>query len=761
LPEQQKNLFGEGFDEPEPWELAAEEDRWGAEVALNVPIDQVFTYVVPDPLRDKLHPGQRVKVPFGRGGRTMTGFCVRVGPVGKVTRKLKEVSEVIDREPLINQHMLDLTEWIGKRYLSGWGQVLESVIPAGVKKLAGTREVKLYQVAEGVDADDSRLTKKQAGTVTALLYAGRPMQGDELADAANCGTSPIKTLEKKGLLVTHSERQSAFEADIGHVQKEEDLQLHAEQQNAHNRILHSVRNGEHETILLHGVTGSGKTEVYIQAIREVVSYGRQAIVLVPEISLTPQTIRRFRSRFDSVAVLHSHLTDSERHYHWKRIASGEVQVIVGARSAIFAPAPRLGLVIIDEEHETSFKQETTPRYHAREVARKRCQMLRVPLILGTATPTLESWRRVEEKEDVLLSMPYRVNGLPLPPVSIIDIRQDNDVQRGAAIGRQLANGIKLALKDKGQVILFLNLRGFSTTIWCRSCGESTKCSECDLSLTWHRDRGKAVCHSCGLETDPPEACPHCQHPGLKYVGIGTQKLEQEVKARFPGVPCVRMDSDSMRKHGSHDIALEAFRRGETKILLGTQMIAKGLDFPNVTLVGVVNADTALRQPDWRASERTFHLLAQVAGRTGRSDRGGRVYVQTACPEEPSVVKASHHDFLGFADIELEHRRDLYYPPYSCLSRMIFRGEIDEEVQAGAKQIAAVLRETIKESELEVEIRGPAPAPITRLKNFYRHHLQIIAPDVETLREFWLLARDKFPKLPHVDFQIDVDAINLR
>jgi len=719
-------LFGEGFNEPEPWELAAEEDRWGAEVALNIPIDQLFTYIVPDPLRDKLHPGQRVKVPFGRGSRTMTGFCVRVGPVGKVTRKLKEIAEVIDREPLINQQMLDLTEWIGKRYLCGWGQVLESVIPAGVKKLAGTREVKLYQVADGVDAEDSRLTKKQAGIVTALLYAERPMRGDELAEAANCGTSPIKTF--------HNERQSAFDAEIGFVEKEDDLKLYQEQQQALQRILHSVRGGEHETILLHGVTGSGKTEVYIQAIREVVSYGRQAIVLVPEISLTPQTIRRFRSRFDSVAVLHSHLTDSERHYHWKRIASGEVQVIVGARSAIFAPAPRLGLVIIDEEHETSFKQETTPRYHAREVARKRCQMLRVPLILGTATPTLESWRRVDEKQDVLLSMPHRVNGLPLPPVSIIDIRQDNDVQRGAAIGRQLANGMNTALKEKGQVILFLNLRGFSTTIWCRSCGESTKCPECDITLTWHRDRGKAVCHSCGLESDPPEACPHCQHPGLKYIGIGTQKLEQEVKARFPGVPCVRMDSDSMRKHGSHDIALEAFRRGETKILLGTQMIAKGLDFPNVTLVGVINADTALRQPDWRASERTFHLLAQVAGRTGRSERGGRVYVQTACPEEPSVVKAAHHDFLGFAEIELEHRRDLHYPPYSCLSRMIFRGEIDEEVQAGAKQIATILRETIKESELDVEIRGPTPAPITRLKKFYRHHLQIIAEDVETLRD---------------------------
>ncbi|MBD3672969.1 MAG: primosomal protein N' [Planctomycetaceae bacterium] len=761
MPEHQQNLFGEGFNEPEPWELAAEEDRWGAEVALNVPVDQLFSYLVPDPLRDKLHPGQRVKVPFGRGSRTMTGFCVRVGPVGKVTRKLKEVAEVIDREPLIDQQMLDLTEWIGKRYLCGWGQVLESVIPAGVKKLAGTREVKLYQVAEGVDENDSRLTKKQAGVVTALLYADRPLRGDELADAANCGTSPIKTLEKKGILVTHNERQSKFEAEIGHVEKEQDLKLHFEQMKALKRILHSVRGGEHETILLHGVTGSGKTEVYIQAIREVVSYGRQAIVLVPEISLTPQTIRRFRSRFDSVAVLHSHLTDSERHYHWKRIAGGDVQVIVGARSAIFAPAPRLGLVIIDEEHETSFKQETTPRYHAREVARKRCQMLRVPLILGTATPTLESWRRVEEKQDVLLSMPNRVNGLPLPPVSIIDTRQDQDIRRGAAIGRQLVNGMKMALKDGGQVILFLNLRGFSTTIWCRACGESVKCSECDISLTWHRDRRKALCHSCGFETDPPEACPHCQHPGLKYVGIGTQKLEQEVNARFPGVPCVRMDSDSMRQHGSHDRALEAFRHGKTKILLGTQMIAKGLDFPNVTLVGVIDADTTLRQPDWRASERTFHLLAQVAGRTGRSERGGRVYIQTACPEEPPIVKAAHHDFLGFAEIELEHREEMGYPPYSCLSRIIFRGEIDEEVQAGAKEIATVLRETIKETGADIEIRGPAPAPIVKLKKFYRHHLQIVADDFETLRELWLVARDIFPTLSNVDYQIDVDAINLR
>jgi primosomal protein N' (replication factor Y) (superfamily II helicase) len=758
---QQGNLFGNGFEAPEPWELAEEQDRWVARVALNVPLDKTFDYLVPDPLRDRLRAGQRVRVPFGRGDQPRNGFCVGVGRSESPSRKLKSILEIVDGEPLIDQTMLDLTRWIGERYLCGWGQVLESVIPAGVKNKAGTRDVKLFELTPASDLEHQRLSLKQQAVVQALRQADRPMRGDELAAAAGCGVSPIQTLLKKGLLLARNERRSVFDNELEPIEADADLVLNRDQHAALGRILEALRGGCFETFLLHGVTGSGKTEVYIRAIREVVEYGRQAIVLVPEISLTPQTIRRFRSRFESVAVLHSHLTDAERHWHWKRIAGGEVQVIVGARSAIFAPAPRLGLIIIDEEHETSFKQETTPRYHAREVARRRAELGRIPLILGTATPTLESWRRVEERRDVLISMPRRVNGLPMPPVVVVDTRNDPDVGKGAAIGRALRTAMRTALDADGQVILFLNLRGYSPAMWCRACGESVRCGECDLTLTWHKDRLKAVCHLCGAESAPPQFCPNCHHAGLRYVGTGTQRLEQEVKARFPGVPCLRMDSDSMKQPGSHDRAFESFRQGSTKILLGTQMIAKGLDFPNVTLVGVIDADTALHQGDLRASERTFHLLAQVAGRTGRGVKGGRVLVQTANPTEPAILLAANHDYAGFARIELAHRREFDYPPYTSLTRVILRGEHEPEVEQAARAMAEAIRERIRQRGVPIRLLGPAPAPIARLKKFHRYHFQLVAESDEPLRELWLSVRDELPQLGNVDFQIDVDALNMR
>ena len=368
-------------------------------------------------------------------------------------------------------------------------------------------------------------------------------------------------------------------------------------------------------------------------------------MLVPEISLTPQTIRRFRSRFESVAVLHSHLSDAERHWHWQRIASGEVQVVVGARSAVFAPTPHLGLIVIDEEHETTFKQQSTPRYHATEVARERCRQEGVPLILGSATPTLESLYRTSNvhqppatsqpprqqpsaishqppANDVLLSLPRRVNDLPMPPVVIVDVRNDPQIGKGHAVGRALQHGIDRALKEGGQVILFLNLRGYSPVLWCWKCGGGVKCPDCDITLTWHRDRKKVVCHSCEYEAAPPERCPQCDQPGLRYFGTGTQRLEKEVEVKFPGRKVLRMDSDSMSRRGAHDEALEAFRHGEVDILLGTQMIAKGLDFPNVTLVGVINADTLLHQPDLRASERTFQLDRPGGGTHRAGNEGG-------------------------------------------------------------------------------------------------------------------------------------------
>ncbi len=759
----QQNLF-DASEEPTPWELAAERDRTVAEVVFNRPLETPYSYLVPEPLREVIVPGQRVQAPFGRGDRMTTGFCVAVRPLAESDRKLKELTAVLDREPLLDSRMLQLTQWIAERYLCGWGQVLQSVVPAGVKNKAGTRLVTLLTLADDSEQRLQAITlpAKQQAVVDALRNAvdGR-LRIEELTLAADCGTGPVQALRKKGIVVAQRERHSRFEGDFGDVEQVPDLQLNADQQRALDAVLDSLRSSRHRTFLLHGVTGSGKTEVYIQAIREVVSYGRQAIVLVPEISLTPQTIRRFRARFASVAVLHSHMSDAERHWHWQQIARGSVQVIVGARSAVFAPTPHLGLIVIDEEHEQTFKQDSTPRYHAREVARRRAELAQVPLVLGSATPTLESWWRARQKLDTLITMPSRVQGLPLPPVDIIDTRHDPRIGKGAALGRALKNAISQAISDDGQVILFLNLRGYSPTVWCLSCGSGVKCPDCDVTLNWHKDRNEVVCHLCDFSAPPPATCPACDSRGVRYFGIGTQRLEQEVTSQFPKARVLRMDSDSMRKPGSHDEALSAFRAGEVDILLGTQMIAKGLDFPNVTLVGVIDADTMLHQPDLRAAERTFQLLAQVSGRTGRSQRGGRVLVQTSSPGDPAIVHASQHDYLSFVREELEHRREALAPPFSHLARVIFRGEREPEVQTGAREFVAVLREVQTEARLPVRILGPAPAPIARLRTFFRYHAQLSAPDPAVLRQLWRLAQARIPRSTGIEFAVDVDPVNMR
>lgn len=777
----QQSLFEEDElpENPMPWERNSAQDLYLAKIVLNRPLDRVFHYLVPESMRPLLRAGHRVQVPFGRGNQSVTGYCVGVGSGEKDQPRirLKTVEAILDSRPLFNSKMLKLTRWIADRYLCSWGQVLECVVPAGVKNQAGTRMVTVFELSTpsvqtgSMQTGDThaetieKLPAKQRSVIEILRSSERPLTLEELTQAADCGSGPVQSLKKKSLIKSHQKRIQQFDksdnAIHAPIEKEEDLQLNVDQRRALEQILSAIREKISNTFVLYGVTGSGKTEVYIQAIREVVSYGRQAIVLVPEISLTPQAIQRFRSRFDSVAVLHSHLSDGDRHYHWQNIAAGKVQVIVGARSAVFAPAPHLGLIIIDEEHETSFKQETAPRYHAREVARKRAELEGIPLILGSATPTLNSWLRVIEKKDVIISMPRRVNNLPMPTVNIIDVRNDVQIRRNESLGRVLYTGMKHALEAGGQVILFLNLRGYSPALWCKGCGNSVKCPHCEISLTWHRDKNLAVCHSCEFSSKPPTHCPRCDAPGLRFVGAGTQRLEEEVNAKFPGYSCKRMDSDTMRGAGSHARVLNEFAAGKVDILLGTQMIAKGLDFPNVTLVGVVDADTMLHQPDLFASERTFQLIAQVAGRTGRGMQGGRVFVQTASPTEPAILKAAEHDFLGFSELELGHRKEMLAPPYSHFGRVILRGPQEEHVQEFARQLSQMLIDAVSEKKLNVQILGPAPAPIVRLKKYFRYHFQLAAVDVEEILQLWNEVSDKLPREKGIEYIIDVDPVNMR
>lgn len=751
------------------WENAALNDRWIAEVAINRPLLQNYDYLVPDGFREQIQPGMRVRVPFGRGDKLITGYCVALRQ-GSANPKLKEIAELLDQEPIATAHLLQLARWISQEYLCSLGQVLESMVPAGVKNLAGTREVQFYQLAAQdceIEQLPGRLTRQQKTVLQLLKNTEEALSVHELTELAKCGTSPIKTLLKRGLIVEHRRRVATGGASTEEMFKPSanpesiPQELSLDQKKVTREIVQTIDQRKYETFLLHGVTGSGKTEVYIQAIRHVVEMGRQAIVLVPEISLTPQTIRRFRARFSSVAVLHSHLTDSERHAQWREIQHNHVQVVVGARSAIFAPTQHLGLIVIDEEHESTFKQETSPRYLARDVARKRAELLNIPLILGSATPTLESWLAVQRGEMKRLSLQKRIADRPMPTVSILDTKDDPLIKRGHSIGRTLQHSIKRHLDQQGQIILFYNLRGFTPVIFCRHCGQKLSCPDCDTSLTWHRDLQMCLCHTCDYRVEIPEQCPSCTSSALRHLGAGTQRLEEEVRNKFPEARLQRMDSDSMRQQGSHDEALERFRAGETDILLGTQMIAKGLDFPRVTLVGVISADMLLHQPDIRSSERTFQLIAQVAGRTGRGDLEGQVLVQTMVPDEPSIQHAAKHDYLSFARHELQIRHERLAPPFVRMARIICRGESLKHLEEWAEAIGVELRKITKREKLPVTVLGPAIPPVARLRKFHRMHFRLTSAQIQPIHQLWRAFVAEYKYSSEIDVMIDVDPFDLR
>ncbi len=724
-----------------------------------------YDYLVPEYLCDEarserlLEPGRRVLVPFGRANRKVVGYCVALGTKVIDAARLKQVVEVIDGVSLLSPAMLRLTRWMADYYLCKWSDVLETVVPSGVRQLAGTRQVALLHVPDDIRQTLSQQkfrSKQQEHAFAHLAASTRSLTIAQLATAVGCTAAPIKQLLKQGLIESRTKRVDSGELESITAEREQPLELNADQQRALEGIIEGIESNEARGMVLFGVTGSGKTEVYLQAIERVVAFGRQAIVLVPEISLTPQTVRRFRARFDNVAVLHSHQTAVERHRHWQRISRGEVQVVVGARSAVFAPTPHLGLIVIDEEHESSFKQDTKIRYHARDVAWQRALAERIPLVLGSATPSLESWQKTLEGEFTCLKLPSRVSHRPMPDVATIDLR-DPSISRGGrgAISRPLHQAMVAALRDEGQVILLLNRRGFATHIQCPACGAVVECENCKLSLTFHRHESVLRCHYCDHQEPPPAQCPQCKSEAIRYGGMGTQKLEAEVRARFPQHVCTRMDTDSMRTRGSHQKVLDAFRRHEIDILLGTQMIAKGLDFPNVTLVGVINADTALNLPDFRAGERTFQLVAQVAGRTGRGDKGGRVMVQTLSPEHPAICAAARHDFEMFARQELADRRELGYPPLGAMIRVVVRGEQEEIARAVAEEFAQRLRKHAI-AAAGVRIIGPGVAAISRLRQQFRFQIQLQAPAIGPLQEIVLGATTKWKNPEGVFLTVDVD-----
>lgn len=495
--------------------------------------------------------------------------------------------------------------------------------------------------------------------------------------------------------------------------------------------------------LLHGITASGKTEIYLRRVEDVVKEGKQAIILVPEIALTPQTIERFSSRF-TTTVLHSRLTPKERRESWNRMMRGEVQVVVGARSAVFAPFPNLGLIVIDEEHEQSYKQEQQPRYHARDVALKRSELGNIPVILGTATPSLETFHVFQQGTPghAYVAMNERIDDLPLPNVDLVDMREELKNGNNTVLSGRLRERLQRCIEQGEQAIILLNRRGFSSFVMCRACGTTLMCPHCQVTLTYHNDH-LLKCHYCGHEQPGQSACPKCHSVYFKQVGTGTQKAEAELLSSFKNIQLLRMDKDTTQKRGAHASILEKFRKGEGNVLLGTQMIAKGLDFPNVTLVGVLNADIALHMPDFRAAERTFQLMTQVAGRSGRGLKGGAVVVQTYNPDHYALQAAQGHDYQTFYNEEIEYRRALRYPPFSKLVNLVVSSADQKKAQRHANNVAALI--TIG------EVMGPVPAPLPRLRGKYR--FQILVKD-------GIIPDEALAAPAGIKIDIDVDPVSL-
>ncbi len=749
---------------PPPWQMD-DQDHWlVARVVFSQKPFGPYDYAVPNSLREQIRTGQRVNVPLGRGNRSIEGYCVGLirsdeqdTPSINLAR-LKPINRIVDANPLISLKLLELAHWISDRWHCPLGITLETILPVAVRDNSNTRSAVYLESDPDALAriEELRLPPKQRKALEILSESRDSLTPYELAKATGCTVAPISALRKKNLVQESTVRVEQKSHELAGQPRRADLVLNAEQSRALAVIESAQISGEHQSILLHGITGSGKTEVYIRAIQKVIEFGRQSIVLVPEISLTPQTQQRFCERFDHVAVLHSNQTAAQRAWHWRQIAAGKTQVVIGARSAIFAPVPHLGLIVLDEEHDGSFKQDQAPRYHTRDVARFRAMQQNIPLVLGSATPSLESWHAAQSGQCKLVTLPKRILDLPLPDVTTVDLRGQFSSRQGrGAISRQLYAEMKQSLDHGGQIILLLNRRGYATTIQCPQCGYVMYCPDCAIAMTHHRDRQFIMCHYCDHREAEPRHCQKCGFANIQFWGVGTQRLEQEVQARFPEHPCIRMDTDSMQRSGSHERALAQFRSGEKKILLGTQMIAKGLDFPNVTLVGVINADTALHLLDFRASERTFTLVTQVAGRTGRGPRGGHVLVQTLNPEHPAILAAQRHDYAEFANLEMQHRNDFGYPPFGYLARFIIRSEMEPAARNMADELAVIAADWPNQSE-NCKLIGPAEAPISKLRGKFRFHF-LLRSDNETEMHDWIeFINARAQGSDNVQYIVDVD-----
>ena len=652
-------------------------------------VDRVFTYRVPEGM--KLCPGMRVHVPFGRV-RRVEGVVVAMAdacdlPPGRV----RDVTDVLEDYPAVLPGLLRLAMRIRESSFCTLAQALRLMFPAqmrGERIRNKTREVVVLTcdrtIGAQLVASQARAPKRAQVLATLLESESDETPVEALRQKLGECRQPLMALCKMGF--ARIEEREALRSPYGAMERlaGQDPTLTAQQEQVLSALLPAVEAGK-GAFLLYGVTGSGKTEVFIRAVRRCAQLGRTAIVLVPEIALTPQMVMWFRSRFgEDAAVLHSRLSPGERYDEWRRIRRGEVRVVIGARSAIFAPLENVGLIIIDEEHEGSYIADNTPRYDARELARMRCEREGAALLLASATPSMRSFALAGRGDLTLLTMPRRVNNRPMPEVHVVDMREELRAGNRSVFSGALLTGLTRCLDEGHQAILFVNRRGYSTFVSCRSCGYTVTCSQCDVSMTYHSAENVLRCHYCGQEMPVPRTCPECGSPYIKYFGVGTQRVEEEVRKFFPDVPVLRMDNDTTRTKDAHAQLLGRFRSGEARVLVGTQMIAKGLDFPEVTMVGIIAADAMLKLPDYRSAERTFQLLTQVAGRAGRAEHPGEVFLQTYDPENYAIEAASRQDYRAFYEEEMMRRRRALYPPYTLLARLLYEADRAEDAQAAAE-----------------------------------------------------------------------------
>jgi len=739
-----------------------------AEVIVDIPVpkfDKAYDYIIPDNLKDELKVGMAVKIKFGN--RKLSAFITKIKDNTEVEKSsLKYIDKLITDEVFFNESDLVLYRWISINYCALLINVIKAAVPTAVFK-GNIKKKKIKAVMLNIDHDKidkhlENLKKRAPSQYKILNYIkdnNKKQKVKDLLDKLGVYRGSVNGLVDKDILkyteyIEHRSPYKDFDLKMS-----EELEPTKKQNEVLDIIKSNLLKESTKTYLLHGVTGSGKTEVYIQLIKEVIKKDKGAILLVPEISLTPVMVKRFYSRFgDEIAVLHSGLSDGERYDEWRNIKKGKSKIVIGARSAVFAPVKNLGIIIIDEEHENSYKQNTHPYYHAREVAQKRAEINNIDLVLGSATPSLESYYKSKEKDYKYLSLPKRIDDRKMPPVNIINMKEELKKGNTSIFSEYLENGLTKTLQKNEQAILFLNRRGYSSFVLCRSCGEVIKCDNCDISMTYHKKNNQLVCHYCGNTKKIPKYCPNCSSKYIKDFGIGTERIENEVKKKFPDAKVVRMDYDTTNKKGAHRKILDKIENQEIDILIGTQMVAKGHDYPNISLVGVITADTIMNLPDFRSAERTFQLLTQVAGRTGRGKKEGEVFIQTYNPDHYSILAAKEHNYEYFYEKEINLRKILKYPPFKQLINIT----LAHKYKKNAEKSAQKLYNSIKEYKQIEKIIGPSSAPIERIRGEYRVQLLLKFENIKKRKEFIVKFKDKYLTeiSTNVKYNIDVDPISM-